>query len=262
MYKSLQYGLLLLCSSLLLTGQTTVRPKPAPKPTNQPQTDVDPLALKVLKAVTDPIRDAKAFSFKTRVMREYVGSNGQIITYFNTSHITLERPDKLRVDFKGRGQDVQLFYNSGQAVLYAPGPKLYTMFTTAKTIDGVLDELEKRHLYMPVKNLLWSDPYKSLAPDLKTRYVIGKVQMFDMPVHQLAFTEKDAEWQLWVTGEPDPRIKGLEVINMALGREPRVIVEFSDWNLNPDITPETFSFNKPEGAKQIDFLHFPKPGKE
>src|SRR5215470_19608265 len=199
MRKLLQYCLLLLCSSFLLVAQTTTREKPASKAPDQ-QKDIDPLALKVLKAVTDPIRDAKAFSFKTRVMREYVGSNGQIITYFNTSHITLERPDKLRVDFKGRGQDVQLFYNSGQAVLYAPGPKLYTMFTTAKTIDGVR--------------------------------------------------------------EPDPRIKGLEVTNMALGREPRVIVEFSDWNLNPDITPETFSFNKPEGAKQIDFLHFPKPGKE
>ncbi len=259
MYKSLQYCLFLLCSSLLLVGQTTTRQKPSPKPPDQQQRDVDPLALKVLKAVTDPIRDAKAFSFKTQGMREFVGSNGQIITYFTTGNITVARPDKLRVDFKGRGQDVQLFYDSGQAVIYAPEPKLYATITTAKTIDGVLDELEKRHLYLPVKNLLASDPYKSLAPDILTGYVIGKVQMFDMPVHQLAFTEKGAEWQLWVTGGPDPRIKALEVINMALAREPRVTVEFSDWNLNPDIQPDTFSFQKPEGAKQIDFLKFPKP---
>jgi len=37
--------------------------------------------------------------------------------------------------------------------------------------------------------------------------------MFDMPVHQFAFTEKGADWQLWVTGEPDPRIKAPEVIS-------------------------------------------------
>jgi hypothetical protein len=264
MYKTLQYCLLLLCTSLLLVGQTTTRQKPSPKPPNQQQQkkDIDPLALKVLKAVTDPIRDAKAFSFQTRGIREFLGSNGQIITYFTTSNITVERPDKLRIDFKGRGQDVQLFYNSGQAVFYAPGPKLYAMVTTAKTIDGVLDEFEKRHLYLPVKNLLGSDPYKTLAPDLITGYVIGKVQMFDMPVHQLAFTEKGAEWQLWVTGEPNPRIKALEVINMALAHEPRVSVEFSDWNLNPDIRPDTFTFQRPEGAKQIDFLKFPRPPTE
>src|SRR5262249_37945509 len=215
MYKSLQICLFLLCGSLLLAGQNATRQKPAPKPPDQQQKDIDPLALKVLKAVTDPIRDAKAFSFKTRGIREFLGSNGQIITYFTNSNITVARPDKLRIDFTGRGQDVQLFYDSGQAVIYAPEPKLYASMCTVKTIDGVLDELEKRHVYLPVKNLLGSDPYKSLAPDLLTGYVVGKVQMFDQPAHQLAFTEKGAEWQLWVTGGPDPRLKAPEGFNIA-----------------------------------------------
>ena len=82
--------------------------------------------------------------------------------------------------------------------------------------------------------------------------------MYGEPVHQLAFTEKDAEYQLWVTGEPNPRIRSLEVINMALGHEPRVMVEFSDWNLDPQVQPDTFRFNKPADAKQIDFFRFSK----
>src|SRR5215470_10746558 len=137
MRKLLQYCLLLLCSSFLLVAQTTKREKPASNTTDQ-QKDIDPLALKVLKAVTDPIRDAKAFSFRTRGIREYLGSNGQIITYFTTSDITVGRPDKLRVDFKGRGQDVQLYFDGGQTVLYTPGPKLYAVIpSSAKTLDAV-----------------------------------------------------------------------------------------------------------------------------
>jgi hypothetical protein len=241
----------------LLVAQTTTREKPASKAPDQ-QKDIDPLALKVLKAVTDPIRDAKAFSFRTKGIREFLGSNGQIITYFTTSDVTVSRPDKLRVDFKGRGQDVQLYHDGRQTVLYAPGPKLYAVIPSAKTLDDMLEELEKRNVYLPAKNLLASDPYQTLVPDLKTGYVIGQVQMYDKPVHQLAFTEKDAEYQLWVTGEPNPRIQGLAVINMALAHEPRVTIEFSDWNLNPQIQSDTFSFNKPAGAKQIDLLQFPK----
>jgi len=256
MNKLLQYGLLLLFSSLLLTAQTTNREKPASKAPDQ-QKDIDPLALRVLKAVTDPIRDTKAFSFRTRGIREYLGSNGQMITYFTTSDITVSRPDKLRVEFKGRGHHVQLFYEGGETVLYAPGPKLYAVMHSAKTLDGLLQDLEKRNVYLPAKNLLASDPYQTLVPDLKTGYVIGKVQMYDKPVHQLAFTEKDAEYQVWVTGEPNPRIQGLEVINMALAHEPRVMIEFSDWNLNPQIQADTFSFKKPADAKQIDFVQFP-----
>src|SRR6516165_10656928 len=143
MHRLLQYSLLVLCSSLLLVAQTTTREKPASDTSNQ-QKDIDPLALKVLKAVTDPIRDAKAFSFRTRAIREYLGSNGQIITYFTTSDVTVGRPDRLRVDFKGRGHDVQLYYDAGQTVLYAPGPKLYAVIPSAKTLDGLLQEIEKR----------------------------------------------------------------------------------------------------------------------
>src|SRR5262245_29068833 len=133
MYKSLRYCLLLLCSSILLVAQTPTREKPASDADQKK--DIDPLALKVLKAVTDPIRDAKAFSFRTRATREYLGSNGQIITYFTTSNVTVKRPDKLRVDFKGRGHDVQLYFDGSQTVLYAPGPKLYAVIPSAKTLE-------------------------------------------------------------------------------------------------------------------------------
>ena len=51
MHRWFRYCLLLLCSSLLLVGQTTKREKPASDTSNQ-QKDIDPLALKVLKAVT------------------------------------------------------------------------------------------------------------------------------------------------------------------------------------------------------------------
>ena len=150
------------------------------------------------------------------------------------------------------GQDVSRFFTNAGRMM---GP---IQRVNVDLAPGMLEELDKRGVYLPAKNLLASDPYQTLVPDIKTGYVIGKVQMHDKPVHQLAFTEKDAEYQLWVTGLPDPRIQGLQVINMALAREPRVMIEFSDWNLNPQIQADTFSFTKPADAKQIDFLQFPK----
>src|SRR5215467_7774407 len=54
--------------------------------------DIDPLALQVLKAVTDRIHGAKAYSFHTAVSRESLGTNGQIVTQFNTGEYTVEQP--------------------------------------------------------------------------------------------------------------------------------------------------------------------------
>lgn len=76
--------------------------------------DADPIALKVLRAATDPIRAAQSYSFRALVSREHLSINGQIITLFHVSDITVRRPDKLHMKFRGQGHDVALFFNSGQ----------------------------------------------------------------------------------------------------------------------------------------------------
>ena len=216
--------------------------------------DVDPLALKVLKAATDPIRDAKSYSFRALVSREREATNGQIITLFHSSDVTVERPDKLHVEFHGLGKEVQLFYNGGQFVLYTPEEKLYTTVSAPKSIDATLQELEQRDVFIPISNFLQSDPYTSLSDDLVTGYVVGKVVLFDQTVHHLAFTEPDADWQLWVVGGDKPRIRRLQVVDKSKPERPRIVVDFFDWNMEAKPDPELFTFTRPADAKQIELL--------
>ena len=216
--------------------------------------DIDPLALQVLKAATEPIRQAQSYSFRALVSREQTGTNGQVITLFHFSEVTVQRPDKLHVEFHGRGKEVQLFYSAGESVLYTPEAKLYTSISSPKTIDATLDALEKRDIFIPIRNFLESDPYQSLTDDLLTGYVIGQVMLFDQPVHQLAFTEPDAEWQVWVVGGEKPLIRRLQVIDKNKPGQPRIIVDFLDWNLNATPSSDLFTFTKPSDAKEIDLL--------
>jgi hypothetical protein len=216
--------------------------------------DIDPLALQVLKAATEPIHEAQNFSFRALVSTEQLGTNGQMITLFHLSDVTVQRPDKLHLDFLGRGQKVQLFYNAGETVLYTPESKLFTTISTPKTIDATLDDLQKRDVFIPVRNFLESDPYASLTAGLQTGYVIGKVMLFDQPVHQLAFTDAKAEWQLWVVGGEHPQIRRLEVIDKTQEGHPRIVVDFLNWNLNPSPNTDLFTFKKPSDATEIEVL--------
>jgi len=216
--------------------------------------DVDPLALHVLKAATDPIKQSQAFSFRALVSREHLGSNGQIITLFHVSDVTVQRPDKIHIEFRGRGKTVQMFYNAGQSVLYTPSEKLYTTISGPNNIDATLADLEKRDVFIPISNFLESDPYQSLADDVTTGYVVGKVMLFDQEVHHLAFTEPDAEWQLWVIGGEHPQVRRMEIIDNSKPERPRIAIDFLDWNLNATPTPDLFTFQKPADAQQIDLL--------
>lgn len=76
--------------------------------------DIDPLALQVLKVATDPIRQSQSYSFRALVSRDQLGSNGQIVTLFHLSDVTVQRPDKLHLTFQGRGKKVEFFYSAGR----------------------------------------------------------------------------------------------------------------------------------------------------
>ena len=73
-----------------------------------PEQDNDSLALHVLKAVIEPLRQNRSYSFRALISRDSLGSDRQIITMFHVSDATLEEPNELQLNIKrGAGQQVK-----------------------------------------------------------------------------------------------------------------------------------------------------------
>jgi len=72
--------------------------------------------------------------------------------------------------------------------------------------------------------------------------------------HHLAFTEADTEWQLWVEGGTTPLPRRVEIVYKSLPRQPRMIVDYSDWNMNPNFANDYFQFKRPPDAKPVPVL--------
>jgi hypothetical protein len=257
-YRIRDAGVLLLLSALALC--CFAQDKPGAKSKATEAKDVDPLALDVLKAVTQPIEQAQTFSFKALVSEEQLATNGQIVTFFHMSEITVQRPDKAHLIFRGAGERVDFYGTNGSITMYAPDVKLYTTVPAKATIDDNLADITAKGIDMPVGPFLSSHLYELASKDLITGYVIGRVKIYEHDVHQLAFTSPDVDWQLWVTGGESPRIVRAESVNKKLEGKPRTIVQFLDWNLSPTISADEFTFAKPADAQQIDML-IPKGGK-
>jgi hypothetical protein len=216
--------------------------------------DVDSLALDVLRAVTEPVEKAQELSFKALVSEDEVATNGQVVTFFHTVDVTVHRPDKVHLIFRGRGERVDFYGSSGSITMYAPDAKLYSTMPAKTTIDDNLTELTSKGVDMPVGPFLSSKLYQLASKNLVTGYVIGRVKVFDQDVHHLAFTAPDADWQLWVTGGETPRIVRVELINKKMEGKPRTVVQFIDWDLHPTISEGEFNFTKPADATQIKML--------
>ena len=94
----LRNGLLPFILLCCFVGVTAAQTKP----------DLDPDALKVLKAATDTISQAQSFSFHARISRDRIATNGQILTYFQDEQIKISRPGKMFAQIDGEHHDVNL----------------------------------------------------------------------------------------------------------------------------------------------------------
>jgi hypothetical protein len=233
-----------------LPAQSTQKAQPEQEVTK----DVDPLSLDVLRAVAQPVEQAQTFSFRALVGEEELATNGQIITLFHTIDVTVQRPDKIHMIFRGRGQRVDFYGENGTLTRYSPDVKLYTITPAKSTIDATIADLNAKDVDFPVGPFIRSDFYDIAAKAIITGYVIGRVKVYDQDVHQLAFTAKDADWQLWVTGGEKPRFVRAEIVNKDLEGKPRTDIQFLDWNLNPTIAADEFTFTKPADAVEISVM--------
>ncbi|WP_058185774.1 DUF2092 domain-containing protein [Terracidiphilus gabretensis] len=232
--------------------------KKTTSPTAPQAKDIDPLAMRVLKAVSDPLENAKAFRFKALVSEEDLATDGQIVTFFHTVDVTVQRPDKIHLVLRGRGQRVDFYTANGQTTMWSPDTQLYTTLPAKSTIDEDVASLRAKGIDMPIGPFLRSDFYQLADKAALTAYVIGRVKIYDQDVHQLVFTAADADYQLWVTGGDTPRFVRSEIVNKKLDGKPRTTIQFLDWDFNPTLDPNEFTFSKTSDAHEITLL--PTPG--
>lgn len=255
------------CLTLVTANHTTLARDPGSTPDEQQPSqhadtppaaesispDVDPLALRVLQAVTLPLQQARELSFRALISEESEATNGQLVTFFHTVDVTMRRPDELHVIFHRDGERTDFYETGDHITMYSPGTRLYTVLQARKSIDASLDYLNARHVDIPIGPFLRSDLYHLAAQRVQSGYVIGRVTVADQELHLLAFRTTDADYQLWVSGGAAPRFIRAETINKRLPGQPRTIVQFLDWNLAPTLTAQEFTFTQPPGAARVGF---------
>src|SRR5262249_6584106 len=197
---------------------------------------------------------AKTFTFKTYNMVEVPSPVGQLINYFFTSEVAVERPNKLASKRSGDGPAFDLYYDGKQFSSADAKLGLYAQMDAPATLDELIPlVLKKAGVYFPYADMLYSDVYGSLTKDLTLGYWVEKSVVDGVACDHLAFAGPGIEWQIWLGPEKDPLPRRLAVTYLAMERQPRFLVTFSDWHVNSTLPATQFELKKPDGAKQIEF---------
>ncbi len=218
----------------------------------QPPADIDPQADQALKAMSNLLGNTKSFSFHAVGHMDEVAETGQLVQISRESDVSVTRPGKLLVETEGDDVSRSAWYSKGRLTVLDNTDNVYTTTDVPNTIGDMLDFIiEEYGLTLPLADLLYSNPYKTLTSSVQLGSYIGLVKVGDYSCHHLLFEQELIDWQIWIDAgqTPLPR-KFVITYKQELG-QPGYSVTVDRWNLKPAFADDRFDPDLPADAEQV-----------
>lgn len=231
--------------------KTTQTKKP---PATPPKPDLEPKAIELLKAVSSRLAAAQTLSFTAVQFSESPSRQGPPLAYARKTDATLQRPDKLRVIISGDGPASEFYYNGKTMMAYAPAENLLAVADAPPTIDAMLEAAYKSAgIFFTFTDLIVADPYKDMAEGLTLAYYVGQSHVVaGTTTDMVAYIDNGVFIQLWI-GAEDKLPKMVRAIFLDDPERLRGQVEFSNWQLDLTVPPDTFALANATNARRILF---------
>ena len=204
-------------------------------------------ALEIATTALDYLGTQEKFSFRWFVEYEEIVAGREKITYFRSGRALMDRSNGFVIETEQAGGLRDYYFNGEQFTVVSPDENFYASSSFAEGFDALVEAARERTgLVLP----LWS----IMSPSIKERWLegiergayLGTTVIAGEPVHHLAFSEYDEDWQVWISTDPDH-----PVIVMLIGTDlyqqgwPQYRAYSNDWDFAPEIEPGIFTF-KPD----------------
>jgi hypothetical protein len=207
----------------------------------------------ILKKMSQKLASAKAFSVSSTEMHERVKSDGTKLPRNTTRNSVVQRPNAFWTKVSG-DTDWQVWYDGKFFTAVSDKNKAFVQRSMPPTIDETLDDLaEKLNIDIPVSDIVYSSPYDAYMTGNPKGGLVGQEQIEGSQCNHLSYATDAANWELWINITDDLPCK-LKITYTDDPAAPVHVVTFRNWNLAPQIAPDKFTFQIPEGYERIPIL--------
>src|SRR5499433_2207318 len=209
-------------------------------------------AKSLLKAMSDYLAAQKALSFDYDSNLELISTQQQKIALASSGKVTLNRPDKLHATRTGGFANVEMVFDGKALTLLGKNTNLYTQVDAPGTIDQLVDVLrDKYHRPVPAADLLMSDPYKELMPEVNDVKDLGAGVIRVIECDHLAFRTKEVDWQIWIAQGARPYPCRYVITSKKVTGWPQYTLDTWGWKTGAEVASDAFKLAIPADAKQL-----------
>jgi hypothetical protein len=209
-------------------------------------------ARRLLKAMSDYLAAQKAISFDFDSSLDLVSTQQQRITLAASGSLVLNRPDKLHVSRRGGFANTEMSFDGKTVTLLGKNSNMFAQVEAAGSIDQLVDVLrDKYHRPVPGADLLMSNPYKELMPEVTEVKDLGSGVIRGVECDHLAFRTNEVDWQIWIAQGPNPAPCRYSITSRKVTGAPEYRLDIWNWKTGAQVAPDTFRLAVPAGAQKL-----------
>jgi hypothetical protein len=211
-------------------------------------------ANELLTRMTEKIKSVPAFSFATAETADRLKRGGEKVKLNVNRNVTFKSPD--RMYFKTTGdRDLEAFYNGKNLILVSHKEKVWGQLPAPPTVAETIDKIKENYgMPLPVADLLGLDAKGKLRNPANPGEIEKKETIGGVECNVLAFKNADVDWEVWIPVSGDPLPKKFHAKYKTAKGQPESLFEFSNWNLTPQITDDTFVAKVPDDYEGIPII--------
>jgi hypothetical protein len=210
-------------------------------------------AKRQLKAMSDYMAGQKTFSFEYDSFLEVVSKENQKLGLASSGTMTVNRPDKLRATRMGGFANVEFVFDGKTVTMLGKNANSYAQTAAPGTIDQLVDVLrDKYHRPVPGADLLMSNLYDQLMPEVVDAKDLGSGVIDGIECDHLAFRAKDVDWQIWIAQGGRPYPCRYVITSTKVSGAPQYSMDVRSWKTGTEVASDPFAFKAPANAKKLD----------
>jgi hypothetical protein len=252
----------MLCSGLLLVGPATAEEagaqqgQAAAEQPEQAATASQTEAMAILKRMAEFLAQAPQFSVNVRIGYDVVQESGEKVEFGERRKMIVHRPDNLRVEIERSDGDKALVVFDGKDITaYKEAENVYAVTPKPGDIDGAVEYVVRDlGIRVPLAMMFVSRLPAEIERRVQSADYVERSTVTPVPTDHVVARTADVDFQVWIAEGDKPLPQRVVITYKTAEGEPQFWAEFSDWNLNPDLSKSLFAFTPPEGAERIPFL--------
>lgn len=221
---------------------------------SQAARQIDSAAVYILDRMADIIGELEAVSFSLESATDRLDDNQRIETRYNSSHVSMQGPDKMVYQRFGNKGKYGFWFNGSYASLYSFNENNYVTLETHGNIIEMMDDLHTRFDFQfPAADFFYPSFTDDILADFNTLEYLGKTQVDGEDCFYLRATNENMHFQLWISSSKWTLPKRFIIIQKG-DQNLRFESVFKDWDINPNLPNTMFEFLPPPKSKLIDIM--------